>query len=287
MTTEAYTGLMGSGKTMALVEKGLWGLAAGMEVYANFQIGRRAVGYLDPVTLDFVPMESLSHPAVRKGFMDAWPGVRIGRGFVRHPNLGVLRSWEHFCNLRVMRDPLGVAHKVGCAVAHCSGCSKGILILIDEVNSWANSRHWQEVGIGLLTKFTYMRKHGLELVVSAQHEDRLDVALRHLLEYTWLCTPGGLWTKDEQGISKRPVRLRGGFPLAWFYRERFIAGQLTDAVRAGTRVLDTHVGMLGGMLRERHHFSDSVADAYDTWEEVERPGTKKITELIWRNEQAS
>lgn len=281
MTAEAYTGLMGSGKTLALVEYGLKALASGSDVYANFGIGRHMWGWLLPDG-SYSEVPQLLDPKLRARYLATSPGHRIGMGFVPFPNVYRLRDWEHFCQLRVMRDPLGGAHKEGCDYRQCNGCSRGITILIDEVNSWANSRHWQDVGVGLLTKFTYMRKHGLELVVSAQHEDRLDVALRHLLEFTWLCRPGGFWTRRADHV-KEPVRIRG-FPLAWFTRERFIAGQLTDAVRAGAKEMESHSGIIGGMAGpERHWFSDNVANAYDTYEEVELPGNKKIQTLTWRS----
>jgi hypothetical protein len=284
MTVEAYTGLMGSGKTLALVEYGLKALSRGADIYANFGIGVHEWGYMDWDTGAFVSFPALARPRFRAWFEKEYAGVRIGYGFTPFPNVYRLRDWEHFCNLRVVRDPLGMAHRDGCDYRRCRGCSRGLLVMIDEVNSWANSRHWQDVGIGLLTKFTYIRKHGIELVVSAQHEARLDVALRHLLEFTWLCRSGGLWTARETDNVKQPVRFRG-FPLAWFMRERFIAGQLSDSVRAGSKELDSHVGIVGGMAAERHWFSDKVADAYNTYEEVERPGTKKITKLIWRGER--
>lgn len=282
MTAEAYTGLMGSGKTLALVEYGLKALKNGSDVYANFGIGKHEWGYLNG-SGRFQPFEMLAKAEHRSRFIAENPDRRIGQGFTPAPNLYRLRDWEHFCHLRVMRDPLGGAHKQGCDYRGCPGCSRGITILIDEVNSWANSRHWQDVGVGLLTKFTYMRKHGLELVVSAQHEDRLDVALRHLLEFTWLCRPGGWWTRRADHV-KEPVRIKG-MPIAWFTRERFIAGQLTDAVRAGSKEMESHSGIIGGMAGpERHWFSDTVANAYDTYEEVELPGTKKITTLTWRGD---
>lgn len=282
MTAEAYTGLMGSGKTLALVDYGLKALAAKSDVYANFGIGRHVWGWLLPDG-SFSEVPQLASPALRARFRKVSPEVRIGHGFIPFPNVYRLRDWEHFCHLRVMRDPLGAAHKPECDYRKCGGCSRGITILIDEVNSWANSRHWQDVGVGLLTKFTYMRKHGLELVVSAQHEDRLDVALRHLLEFTWLCRPGGFWTRRADHV-REPVRIRG-FPVAWFSRERFIAGQLSDAIRAGTRDLDSHTGIVGGMGGpQRHWFNDTIADAYDTYEEVELPGTKRIGSLLWRED---
>lgn len=282
MTAEAYTGLMGSGKTLALVEYGLKALANGSDVYANFGIGKHEWGYLNG-SGRFIPFEMLAKAQHRVTFMAENPDRRIGQGFTPFTNLYRLRDWEHFCHLKVMRDPLGAAHKPGCDYRGCSGCSKGITILIDEVNSWANSRHWQDVGVGLLTKFTYMRKHGLELVVSAQHEDRLDIALRHLLEFTWQCRPGGFWTRRADHV-KEPVRIKG-IPIAWFTRERFIAGQLTDSVRAGTKDMASHTGIVGGMAGpERHWFSDKIANAYDTYEEVELPGTKKIGSLLWRED---
>src|SRR5439155_11109109 len=94
-------------------------------------------------------------------------GWRSGRGFIPNRAVSVLKSWDDLIALKVKRDEFGKPHRDGCTIIRCNGCSNGITVLIDELNLWAPSRLWQELGIGVLNRWAYVRKDGLEIIWTA------------------------------------------------------------------------------------------------------------------------
>jgi hypothetical protein len=278
-------GLPGSGKTLRLVQLVLEAAAAGRDVYANFLIGHREPGWLVPTCdaeschlpgLERVHTTSQTlagHPfgwTFRPGdedldYIGKWLGWRRGKGFVPDPEMHLLETWDDLIAIRVERDPFAKPHKLGCSMFSCPGCSTGITVAIDELNLWAPSRLWQELGIGVLNRWAYVRKDGLDIVWSAQHEARIDKVAREVTDHIWACRSFGgsfsLWS--------------GRFPLhlQFFHRQKWIPALLTERNRTGADEGANRSGMLGldfqtavwGLYGGLH----KVADRYDTYEHVQ------------------
>lgn len=296
MSVTGYVGLMGSGKTRMVVREGLEARAAGREIFANFRMGKRVDGWIVPMCGGSLHYATKDHAAERHTFVpaDRWPmlehyaaelGLRRGRGFVDDPNVKLLTSWSQLEALRVHRDELGAVHRtklvsagVGadgeelyaaerdCEVWNCGGCSKGITVLIDELNLWAPSRLWEKLGLGVLQRWAYARKDGLDIVWSAQHEARIDKVAREVTESIWSC--------NGMGGSKR---IRGfGFRFQIFRRQKFIPAMLNDK----NRTLASEGGKSAGLtdfsisfvVRLGSRLSTREEDAYDTFEHVQGSG---------------
>jgi len=295
MPVIGYVGLPGSGKTLALVNKGLEARALGRVVYANFQLGSRVDGYLAP-TCDYGIHHDSEHAArigswcalyhqhceangyrfvARSDDADAAARAhdwRKGRAFVPDSGAYVLRSWEDLINLRIFRDPFDVAHQPDCSVVGCVGCSRGITVLLDELNLWAPSRLWQKLGIGVLNRWAYTRKDGLEILWSAQHEARVDKVAREVTDFIWTCkSMGGRWEfKFPFMKTSRIVHFQR------FQRTRWIPQLLTDKNRVAVAEGGHADGILGGMFNtEGMWFRQRLADGYNTYEHVSDSGHLK------------
>ena len=276
MSVKGLVGLMGSGKTLRLVQWGLTDLKAGREVWANFQIGTRVEGYLFPVCPvwsdlicdpRFHDHQSVGRRFVLRGAVAdrhaAEFGFRRGWAFVRNPNTHVLTSWDELMELKVLRDEFGVPHKRGCRMLTCKGCSKGITVLIDELNLWAPSRLWQETGIGVLNRWAYARKDGLDIFWTAQHEARVDKVAREVTEHIWACSKiGGIFK-----IGKVTL------PLVVFHRRRWIPALMTEKNRVASGEGANASGIMG--MDFEVAFWPSLREAvrsYDTYEHVSDAG---------------
>jgi zonular occludens toxin Zot len=297
-----FVGLPGSGKTLRLVQLGLEARSAGRDVYANFRLGSRVDGYIVPTCLGDRAVACLGsihdfawhHPdgyefRARTPELDRSAeryGLRRGKGFVPDPNAYLLTSWEQVVAIRVARDVFGTAHRLSlqldgvketkdgpeeiwtarpvCAVWNCEGCSKGVTVLLDELNLWAPSRFWERLGIGVLNRWAYVRKDGLAILWSAQHEARIDKVAREVTEFMWSCRSlGGAF------------RLFGRWPihLQVFHRRKWIPALMTDKNRVsegegakahGAFGLDLEIAFWWSLAR--------AAESYDTYEHVADEG---------------
>jgi zonular occludens toxin Zot len=269
-------GLPGSGKTLRLVQLGLESLAQDREVYANFRLGRRIDGWLAPTcgftgcgTFHSTPMhEPTGYRAVAGDAILNYYGKRYGwrhgKVFIQDDNVTVLRTWDDLIELRVLRDEFAVAHRQGCPIVQCNGCSKGITVLIDELNLWAPSRLWQELGIGVLNRWAYVRKDGLNVIWTAQHEARIDKVAREVTDFIWSC-------KSMGGVLSLGSRWK--WHLQLFHRRKWIPALMTDK----NRVSEGEGGKSSGMLGMDFEMSfwggmKKAADAYDTYEHVSDAG---------------
>lgn len=284
MSVTGYVGLPGSGKTLQLVARVLDARKHGRDVYANFGLGTRAWGYLAPTcehdgcaAVDgwhtSTAHDATSYKFVRdsaeSAYVARWFKWRRGRGFVADPGVTVMTSWEQIIAVRVMRDELGTPHRTrvvegedgswsavrDCPVWNCAGCSKGATVAIDELNLWAPSRMWQELGIGVLNRWAYNRKDGLEILWTAQHEARVDKVAREVTDFIWNCKCLG----GVVSVLGRELHLQV------FHRSKWIPALLTETNRT-----DAQEGVKNSGLTdfEFSFFHQKVADAYDTYEHV-------------------
>lgn len=298
MSVVGYVGLMGSGKTRQVVRRGLEARELGREVFANFKLGSRERGYLVPRCdhwgcgnfdeLGLHDRVNSRHSSF--AFEAATPildelarrhGWRGGRGFVADPAVKLLSSWEQLEALRVHRDELGAVHRTklvedgvddkgtqlyraerDCDVWDCKGCSKGITVLIDELNLWAPSRLWEKLGLGVLQRWAYARKDGLDIIWSAQHEARIDKVAREVTEHIWSCN----------GIGGSLRIGQGGLRVQLFRRQKFIPALMTDKNRTMAEEGGKSAGLtdfeLGLVVRIGSKLSTREEDAYDTFEHV-------------------
>lgn len=60
------------------------------------------------------------------------------------------------------------------------------LCIIDEANLWCPSRFWAKLDPRLLYAWSQSRKFGLDILWTAQHEARVDTALREITYQIWL-----------------------------------------------------------------------------------------------------
>lgn len=82
---------------------------------------------------------------------------------------GIVRSWDH---LRELVEQTGM---------------RNCMVIIDEGNVWATSRRSFDVPTWLLSFWAQRRHYGLELVITAQHEDRVDLVLRETVDRIAVC----------------------------------------------------------------------------------------------------
>jgi hypothetical protein len=61
----------------------------------------------------------------------------------------------------------------------------GSTIIIDECGRWFNSRNWSKLPQDVFDLFTLQRHLQLDLMVGVQNFNRIDVALREVIEYVW------------------------------------------------------------------------------------------------------
>ena len=138
----------------------------------------------------------------------------------------VLGAWDH-----ANPDP-----KLSNPPCECGSCFVSIsdaMILIDEVNLWAPSRYWANLPLALLHRWAQVRKYGIQVIWSAQHEARVDKALREVTGWMWQC---------------EPVLLR-----RWFRYTAFEPSDLRKSM--GVKALD----------QEYVRLRPDIASAYDTF----------------------
>lgn len=280
MGVYGYVGLTGSGKTRRVVKALLEAHGYGSEVWANFRLGSRVFGYMVPLCGRSVHWSG-EHQAESYEFRQSTPVLddmarerswRRGLGFLPAPDANVLvGGWEQLMALRVFRDEMGKAHRCelversagwtavrACLVFDCDGCSRGLTVGIDELNQWAPAREWAKLGPGVLNRLAYVRKDGIDLHWSAQHERRIDTVPRELTEYIWSCSV----------VGGRVGRIR----LQLFRREKWVPALMTDKSRVVTGEGATGGGMKGSELELVFKIGRDLATreerAYDTYEHV-------------------
>lgn len=226
----------------------------------------------EPVTGHFVRWEPR---------LERLGGLRRGQGFVPYPNVHLLTSWEQVLAIRVARDSFDTPHRLRleqrgmvetddgpvqdwtaertCRVFDCPGCSRGITVAIDELNLWAPSREWQKLGVGVLNRWAYVRKDGLEVYATAQHESRVDIVMRQVTNEIWTCKViGGVFPLFGHDIH-----------LQLFTRQKWEPETLTEKGRTNATEGGSHSSPLGVLDYDFNRFNRKVAEAYNTYEHVQ------------------
>lgn len=67
------------------------------------------------------------------------------------------------------------------------------LIVIDEAHLWFPARMSLKLPMSWLAGMSQTRKKGWDLLLAAQHETRLDRAVRDVCSWMWLCSAWGSW----------------------------------------------------------------------------------------------
>lgn len=132
-----------------------------------------------------------------------------------------IEVWDHD-NIGNTRDP-----GPPCTCGRCFVSISDAVILVDEINLWAPSRMWNAFPMALLMRWAQVRKYRTQILWSAQHEDRVDKAIRELTGYIWECQEStfGRWfhwvpfvptfrlkcyaPSDLRKIGARPIQAQG------------------------------------------------------------------------------
>lgn len=72
---------------------------------------------------------------------------------------------------------------------------EGSTVIIDESGRWFNSRNWSKLPPEIFDLFTLHRHFKLDLIVAVQNFNRIDIALREVIELVWWArnVPGFPW----------------------------------------------------------------------------------------------
>lgn len=102
------------------------------------------------------------------------------------------------------------------------------LYVIDEAHAWFNSRTFKE-NTGELMSWAQSRKRGADLVWIAQHENRVDTAIRELTTLIWRPKIVGpfLYAKGEDPDTGQKLSMR------WFWLRKAFNLYFTDQVIGG------------------------------------------------------
>jgi hypothetical protein len=208
---------------------------------------------------------------------------RRDRGFLVDKGMIPLTGWQQIVAIQQGHDAFGVRHRMAlvesgryddegevvwaarpsCRQWQCGGCSRGVTVIVDEVNQWAPSRYWQKIGMGVLIRWANSRKDGLRIVWTAQHQDRVDKVLREVTDFVWSCKAWG-------GVASTPF---GKFHAQVFTRRKWHPAEMSDK----NMVVDAFGATKeGGVVRGFKRYwwlgpfgrLHDVADHYDTFEHV-------------------
>lgn len=126
------------------------------------------------------------------------------------------------------------------------------LIVMDEAHVYFNSRMWTEFPIEVQYKFQQHAKDGLDIIGTVQHEARIDVVIRELVQ-EWI------WITRLFGSARDTDFVFGAFIANHYYPE--------DLTKANSKPWS----------REWHWYVKSVARYYDTLAKIDRPEDADIS----------
>jgi hypothetical protein len=103
------------------------------------------------------------------------------------------------------------------------------LAVIDEAHMWFSARNWTKTAQLELAVFQQSRKEGIDLLWVAQHEARVDVAIREVTAYYWrcrhfgrLCVASKVTPDDAHKVIGREFFLLGDHLTRHYYTEERI-----------------------------------------------------------------
>jgi hypothetical protein len=130
------------------------------------------------------------------------------------------------------------------------------LVVIDEAHLWFPARMSLKLPMSWLAGMSQTRKKGWDLLLAAQHESRLDRAVRDVCSWMWLCRAWGSWDGHPMVFSA------SSWEPEFFRREdrRF--------------------------TRSFHFFDRRVAEAYNTFEALEQADHTRSDKDVYAAAQA-
>lgn len=60
-------------------------------------------------------------------------------------------------------------------------------VVIDEANLWVSSREWSKIPTQVITGWQESRKTGVSFIFTSQHESRVDLIIRELVDWVYIC----------------------------------------------------------------------------------------------------
>lgn len=120
-----------------------------------------------------------------------------------------------------------------------------LMVVIDEANLWCPSRFWQKLDPRLLYFWAQSRKLGLDIVYTAQHEARVDTALREITYMLWHCKRVGPFFVYRAYLPeeiRKQKRYRMGFRCVYKRRYVMAAYDTFQLVDLGQQILKGEEG---------------------------------------------
>lgn len=115
------------------------------------------------------------------------------------------------------------------------------LVVIDEANIWCPSRFWNKLDPRILYYWSQSRKLGLDIIWTAQHEARVDTALREITYRIWKSRRIGRVFRYTAFVPEE-IRKKDRFKMGakWRWRRQAImdAYDTLQLVDLGSQLLD-------------------------------------------------
>jgi hypothetical protein len=128
-----------------------------------------------------LPGSGKTYALASRGIEFVKAGYRVFSNFELEGTRPIL-GWD--CeNVGNTRDP-----GPPCECGRCFVSLSHAVVLVDEINLWAPSRMWNALPLALLHRWAQVRKFETHILWSAQHEARVDKAIRELTGYIWECS---------------------------------------------------------------------------------------------------
>jgi len=166
-----FTGRPGTGKTASLVNEVWKALDKGAVIYSNFYIDWK--GYEEKKTR-------------WKRFLKT---IGLKKEWKSYPQSN-LRSWT------TLRDIMKIQNGI---------------VVMDEAHMYMNSRKWKDMDLEFMRKLAQHRKDGIHIWGTVQNVKRLDVVIRELIDYWYVCSifMGFIFQVefdiDEDQMKKHPL----------------------------------------------------------------------------------
>ncbi|MQB01775.1 MAG: hypothetical protein GEU78_16090 [Actinobacteria bacterium] len=76
------------------------------------------------------------------------------------------------------------------------------LLVIDEIHSLFDARAWAQLPLEALTPLSQLRKAGLTILYTSQHESQVEKRIRNYTNFMWLCRS---WGRDFNILRDAPL----------------------------------------------------------------------------------